>query len=121
MAPSTVQPGDLNQYDVPNWLPLENLIGFDLSDWFMWMHEIALADGTAVHAYKHIATRRYFHLGEDGRAFTYTRGGRYREIARAEAIDEAFESWEHLLPQPDDPTAVELDLKRAREAAATRA
>lgn len=117
---STTQPGHLSQFDVPNWLPLERLIGFRLADWFMWMNELTLADGTAVHAYKHIATRRYFHLGEDDRAFLYTRSGSYEEIALEEAIERAFESWEHLLPQPEDPAAVKLDLKRARDAAAAR-
>jgi hypothetical protein len=114
---SRVLAAELSQCDVPNWLPLEDLVGIDLSDWFMWMGELTLGDGTAIHLYKHIATRRYFHLSEDGRAFIYTRDGRYREIARTGAIDEAFDGWEDLLPQPEDPAAVELQLKRAREAA----
>lgn len=115
------QSGRLHQCDRPNWQPLEDLIGFALADWFMWMAEFELADGTAVHDYKHEATRHYLHLGEDGRAFAYTRGGQYLEIHPTEAIDDAFEGWEDLLPQPDDPAAIEEDLRRAREACSTAA
>ena len=117
MPRRTVQAGTLRQYTSPNWLPLEKLIGYDLADWFMWMHELTLDDGTPVHAYKHVATRCYFHLGEDGRAFAYTRGGRYASMDPGEAIDGAFDGWENLLPAPDDPDAVRADLRRAREAA----
>lgn len=109
------QAGRLRQYDRPNWQPLEDLIGYDLADWFMWMGEFELADGTRIHDYKHQATRRYFHLGEDGRAFASTRGGRYLAIPPEDAIGDAFRDWEVLLPQPDEPAAVEADLIRARE------
>jgi hypothetical protein len=33
----------------------------------MWMFEVRLSDGTPLHAYKHIDTRRYLHLASDGR------------------------------------------------------
>jgi hypothetical protein len=56
-----------------------------------------------VHAYKHIATRRYFHLAEDGRVFAYTRGGRYTEIHPRHAVDAVFDGWEQLRPEPEDP------------------
>lgn len=116
MPRKRVQAGEITQLDRPNWKPLEELLGFDLADWFMWTHELELADGTAVHAYKHQATRHYFHLGEDGRTFAYTRSGEYEVIGREEAIDEAFDGWKSLLPQPDDPAIVEADLRRVREA-----
>ena len=64
----------------PNWKPLIDLIGLELVDWFMWMFAIELSDGTRVHAYKHRTTRRYFHLGEDGRAFAYIPRYSYLEI-----------------------------------------
>lgn len=80
MLSDNLIPGTLSQYDVPDWQPLRDLVGMDLADWFMWMHEIELEDETIVHAYKHIATRRYFHLAADDRAFAYTPGGLYREI-----------------------------------------
>ena len=59
-------------------------------NWTLWMDEIELADGSAVHAYKHTATRRYLHIAEDGRTFLYVGDGGYREIDRLEAIAEAF-------------------------------
>lgn len=99
--------GDLVQYDVPDWQPLYGLIGVELADWFMWMHEIELADGARVHAYKHISTRRYFHLAHDGRAFAYTRGGRYHEIDRGWAIHLVFDGWEELASWPEDPDEAE--------------
>ena len=100
----------------PVWQPLLDLIGVQLVEWFMWMFEIELADGTRVHAYKHVSTRRYFHLGEDGRAFAYRSEDRYAEISPHEAIDEAFTGWEGLLPQPSDPEVVRAALRRARGA-----
>jgi hypothetical protein len=50
--------GELLQYETPNWLPLALIAGIDLVEDFMWMHEVQLADGRHVHAYKHIDTRR---------------------------------------------------------------
>lgn len=112
--------GTLAQYDVPDWQPLRDLVGMDLADWFMWMHEIELEDGAAVHVYKHIATRRYFHLGVDGRAFAYTPRGLFREILPREAIDEAFEGWEELL-HDEDPEPVRRELMRVRRVTTVRA
>ena len=66
----------------PNWKPLLDLIGLELVDWFMWMFAIELSDGARVHAYKHRTTRRYFHLGEDGRAFAYIPRYSYLEVER---------------------------------------
>jgi hypothetical protein len=109
--------GRLRQYERPVWQPLLDLIGEELVEWFMWMHEIELADGTALHAYKHVATRRYLHLSEDGRAFFYGSEAKYTEVAPREAIDEAFAGWERLLPAPDDPDDVRAALRRARRAA----
>ena len=113
--------GEMCQYDEPDWQPLYGIVGIHLADWFMWMHEIELDDGVRVHAYKHIATRRYFHLGVDGRAFVYmpaarlSAPGSYREIDRLDAIDLVFLTWEELRPQPDDDDLRALE--RARQAA----
>jgi hypothetical protein len=104
--------GSLLQFDKPEWKPLEYLIGCELSSWFMWMHAIRLDDGREVHAYKHVATRRYFHLALDGTAFLYG-GDWYRPITGAAAIREAFNGWENLLPRPDDPETVRFALTRA--------
>ena len=37
--------GTLRQYERPVWQPLLDLVGEELVEWFMWMHEIELADG----------------------------------------------------------------------------
>jgi hypothetical protein len=88
--------GDLSQYDEPEWQPLLDLVGLELVDWFMWMHEIELEDSSRVHAYKHTATRRYFHIAEDGRTFLYVGDDGYREIDREDAIAEAFVGFDRL-------------------------
>jgi len=113
--------GEVCQDDEPDWHPLYGLVGVHLADWFMWMFEIELDDGLHVHAYKHIATRRYFHLGVDGRAFVYVPGaslaarGSYREIDRAYAIELVFATWEGLADGPDDDDRGALE--EARRAA----
>ena len=109
------------QYDTPDWQPLYDIVGVHLADWFMWMHEVELDDGSRVHAYKHIVTRRYFHMGVDGRAFVYvprtrlSAPGNYREIDRLDAIDLVFLTWEELAPRPEEADRVAL--QRARQAA----
>jgi hypothetical protein len=108
------QRGSIRQSEHPVWQPLLDLVGEQLVEWFMWMYEVELADQSALHAYKHVATRRYFHLAENGRAFAYRSHARYAEISPCEAIDEAFNGWEELLPQPRDPEAVRAVLRRAR-------
>ncbi len=108
--------GRLLQFDVPVWDPLLELVGPRLVRWFMWMNAIALSDGREVQAYKHIATRRYLHLGNDGSAFEYTRRSRYRPLDHWDAVQEAFSGWEDLVPEPDmlDTRAL-ADLLRALE------
>jgi len=93
--------GRMSRIDRPNWDPLIDLVGLELVRWFMWMGQIELVDDTLVHAYKHVATRRYLHVGEDGRVFTYRSPDHYLEIGRAEAIEEAFLAWDQVLPEPD--------------------
>jgi hypothetical protein len=82
MKPRDLMAGERSQGDHPNWEPLLALVGDVLVGEFMWMFEIELADGVAVHAYKHIITRRYLHIAEDGRTFVFTAPGRYRPIDR---------------------------------------
>jgi hypothetical protein len=91
--------------DAPEWRPLVDLIGTELAEWFMWMFDLALAEGARVRAYKHVATRRYVHLAEDGRAFVYEGDERYREILPRRAIHMAFAGWESLSPEPVDLVA----------------
>jgi hypothetical protein len=120
MLSNDIIAGTLKQFDEPDWEPLRELVGMDLAGWFMWMHEIKLADASTVHAYKHVATRRYLHLAHDGRAFTYVPRGGYLEIHPRHAIDLAFEHWDEVAPGPDDPEVVRTALRRARRAAAAR-
>jgi hypothetical protein len=108
--------GELVQYERPNWDPLIDLVGAHLVRWFMWMHECEI-DGVRVHAYKHSATRRYLHIGEDGRLFGYVPRYRYRPVDRLEALDEVFFGWEQVAPEPDDVALAELG-RLLREAAA---
>jgi hypothetical protein len=82
------------------------------------MFEVELTDRSALHAYKHISTRRYLHLTEDGRAFAYQPAGDYAEIAPRDALRDAFAEWEQLLPAPTDPEAVRAAIRRARGSAA---
>ena len=112
--------GTPSQHDRPEWEPLVDLLGPDLAGWFMWMCEIELADGSGLHAYKHVTTRRYLHLTEDGRAFLYSADGRYREIDRQHAIAQAFLGWERLCPLPADTDALRVTLRRAGPAPASR-
>lgn len=63
-------PGRTIQFQSPNWEPLLYLARVYVDE-FMWMCEIELEDKVALHAYKHVDTRRYLHLTEDGRAFAY--------------------------------------------------
>ena len=88
--------GSMGQADDPEWAPLVALIGTDLAGWFMWMFAVELDDGSRVHAYKHTATRRYFHIADDGRVFIYIGDDGYREIDRQDAIAEAFAGWTSL-------------------------
>lgn len=104
--------GDFADRCTPEWQPLEDLVGEELAGWFMWMFALDMEDGTVVHAYKHIMTRRYFHISEQGRTFLYTREGRYRPISRRAAIKEAFESWRRVT-EADERATVAAELKKA--------
>ena len=100
--------GEMGQGDRPNWEPLLALVGEQLAGEFMWMFQVDLADGTAVHAYKHITTRRYLHLGEDGRTLAFTPSHRYRLVDPYDLLVAVFDGWERLI---DDKA--EIDVLRA--------
>lgn len=87
--------GTLVQYEEPTWEPLLNLLGAERVADFMWMHEIALVTGERVHAYKHIDTRRYIHLSDAGKTYTYIDRERYTPIPAFEAVELALppEDW----------------------------
>jgi hypothetical protein len=82
--------GKLVQYEEPTWEPLLNLLGHARVGDFMWMHEVALETGERVHAYKHIDTRRYIHLSETGRTYSYLAKERYAPIPAFEAAELAL-------------------------------
>jgi len=65
--------GRVVNYERPVWEPLMALAPEHVGD-FMWMHEVELEDGTRLHAYKHVETRRYLHLDHGGRAFVFIPG-----------------------------------------------
>jgi len=111
-----MQPGERVQGQRPVWEPLIELVGLELVGPFMWMNELELEDGLEVHAYKHFATRRYLHLGVDGRAFAYRSPGWDEEITLLEALEEGFANWETTLPEAEDPDAVRALLARHRSA-----
>jgi hypothetical protein len=105
--------GELGQGDRPNWQPLEAMVGEELAGEFMWMFQVDLADGTAVHAYKHIFTRRYLHLGEDGRTFAFTYSGRYCTIDPFDLLMAVFDGWEQLVDDDADVDALRAALRQA--------
>lgn len=82
--------GKRGQGDCPDWAPLLGLVGARRAGEFMWMFEVALADGSVAHAYKHVLTRRYMYVAEDGRTLALTRSGRYRPIAQGDALAAAL-------------------------------
>jgi hypothetical protein len=116
MASKRLIAGELRQYDEPDWTALQRLVEMEVMGDFMWMGEIALADGTAVHMYKHYWTRRYLHLGDDGRAFYYVWPDKdvgpdmYREVEPRIAFERVFEGpsrplvphAHHLIPPDPD-------------------
>ena len=84
--------GELVQHERPDWEPLANA----LLGWFMWMHEVELADGRRVHAYKHRMSRRYLHVSSDETAFEYWGDDGYREVELDVAILRVLERWRPL-------------------------
>ncbi len=61
----------------PDWKPLEDKIGAGCSE-YMYIAGYRLEDGTLIHAYKHVTTRQYVNLSDDGRSWDFTGDG-YRE------------------------------------------
>lgn len=82
--------GRSTQGDRPDWQPLLDAVGAVVTGDFMWMFEVELSDGTPLHAYKHVDTRRYVHLTPDGVAFVYEPPERYREIPLARVLTAVF-------------------------------
>ena len=108
--------GSLVQYERPNWKPLL-LVAPDIVGAFMWMHEVGLADGVHVHAFKHRITRRYLHLTEDGWAYGFRPPNRYVRVPIADLLEEALGPlWELPLATDDELAASTRALEQARRA-----
>jgi hypothetical protein len=106
--------GRMRHHDTPNWRPLEKLLGSDdLCAHFMWMHDVALDDGTVLNAYKHRWTRCYFHLTDDGSTFYYVTDDLYLEVDPYTAIKAVFDQWECCKPTPEERKALRAALRRA--------
>lgn len=106
--------GRPSNVEMPCWSPLIDLVGLRLVGDFMWRLEILLEDGTVLHAYKHIETRRPLHLHEDGgRAFAYIDADRYREIDPRVALQAVFADWEPTAGEGEDPAAMRAALANA--------
>ena len=69
--------GEIVNLREPDWTPLLQVAPEVVAD-FMWMYEVALRDGTRIHAYKHAVTRRYVHLTADREAWVCEDDDRYR-------------------------------------------
>ena len=107
------------QYEEPVWEPLLRVVGDRLVGTFMWMQEFRLEDGTALHAYKHIWTRRYLYLTDSGAAFEYTRCGTYARTRLDYALQAALCNWWILAGWDDeDATAVREAIFRANDSVA---
>lgn len=105
--------GKLIRCERPDWELLCDLIGDSLAGWFMWMAEVELDDGTAVHLYKHRETRQYVHLDASGRAFDYRPEHTYTRLAAATAIKRAFTGRGRALLTPSDKAALRAAIARA--------
>ncbi len=90
MGKPLVYEGSITQGERPDWGPLLDAVDEQLTDDFMWMFEVLLANGTPLQAYKHRMTRRYVHLDPAGAAFAYEPPDRYRSYPVAEILEEVF-------------------------------
>jgi hypothetical protein len=106
--------GEMIVADEPVWEPLGRAVGERLMSTFMWMYEIRTTDGGRIHAYKHIDTRRYLHLDDEGRAYEFVAEQRYRPIPLAEAIELAFASWHRVGASAEELADAAAAIDRAR-------
>ena len=84
-----------------HWKPLESLLGGERCVGFMLMGRLS----NGINQYKHGISRRYLFLDDDGEAYERAGDGRFRRIARAEAIasvEEALKEIGETLETPYD-------------------
>jgi hypothetical protein len=58
-----------------DWTPLQAVLPDEALGEWMWMHVAEAGDGTLVHHYKHVSTRRYLRLDHDGHVYSETNTG----------------------------------------------
>ncbi|HZI91131.1 MAG TPA: hypothetical protein VFD31_05835 [Thermoleophilaceae bacterium] len=88
---------------------------------FMWMDESALPDGSRVHAYKHIYTRRYLYLTEAGCAYEWTACQRFVRSRLDYALEAALCNWWVLAGwDAEDAEAVRMAILKANRAATSQ-
>lgn len=116
---STARPisGDVVQAETPHWKPLLAVVGEGLAEWFMWMFELRLSDGTRMDVYKHVTTRRYLHLSADGAAFRLCAPAGYRPSDVCTEIAGAFVGWESGEPTRESIAALNALMSDERRAA----
>ena len=90
MATPRTYRGTAVQWTKPDWKPLLDTVGEEVTGDFMWMCELELSTRTRIHAYKHVDTRRYVHLDHKGRAYTYGYRDRYRVRPAADVLAAVF-------------------------------
>jgi hypothetical protein len=90
--------------DDPSWNALYGALRPEnLADFFAWMGDVELEDGTRVHVYRHSASRSFLHVTDDGRAVIYVGGeDRYRFVPIADAVRNAFVPRQHPMVAFDD-------------------
>jgi hypothetical protein len=105
MARTRSVSGEMVQGTRPDWGPLLQVAGEDVTGGFMWMYEVQLAGGRYVQAYKHYDTRRYMFLDGGCNAFAYVGDGRYAPVAVADALEAALSPWWEYLDASIEETA----------------
>ena len=91
MESERVVPGRWIGEEEPDWTGLEALLPIGLCGPFMWMGSVMLEDGTLLGAYKHAATRRYFHLDASGATFGYRGEAGYCRVRHCNAVEHVFD------------------------------
>jgi hypothetical protein len=97
--------GEMVQGKTPDWRPLLELAGEEVTSDFMWMYEVRLAGGRRVQAYKHYYTRRYVFLDGACNAFAYLGHERYGPVQPADALEAALRPWWQYLNASVEETA----------------
>ena len=82
--------GKVTQGHKPEWRPLLDTVGEEVTGDFMWMFEVGLSDGTPLQAYKHVESRCYIHLAPDGATFVFEPPDRYRSVPTADVLAAVF-------------------------------